>query len=153
MSLELAIQQNTAAINTLIEILSKGTIPTAPAAEEVAPGFGTAVTDAAKAVAAETKARRTKKEAKPEAPAGEPAQEASAPAPEIGATAASEMEVAAAPAKQITYTEASAAVVKVANTKGRQVAVEILAKFGAKTLGEVKASSYAKVIEACEAAL
>lgn len=140
MSLELAIQQNTAAINALIEILSRGASPSP-------------ITNEAPAETEQPKAKRAKKEAKPEAPAGEPAPEQPAPSPETGASDASETAAAAAPteAKQITYTEASAAVVKLANTKGRKAAVDVLASFGAKTLGEVKASRYADVIAACEA--
>jgi hypothetical protein len=144
MSLELALQQNTAAINALIEILKTGAVPVAPAAEEQAPEA--------------PKAKRTKKEAAP-ATAGEPASAPKAEASADGEPAAPE-KPAASPAssttteaKQVTYTEAAAAVTNVAKKKGRDVAVEILAKFGAKTLGEVKASSYAKVIAECEAVL
>ncbi len=147
MSLELAIQQNTAAIHALIETLSKGASLGTPAEiSEEAP--------------APEKTKRNKKDAKLEAPApeisaaeevssvGEPADTAeSAGPPEAGAAASTPEK------KQVSYTEASAAVVKLANTKGRQAAVEVLATFGAKTLGEVKASSYADVIAACEAAL
>jgi outer membrane biosynthesis protein TonB len=145
MSLELAIQQNTAAINTLIEILSKGNVPAAVQPDQ--------------ADAPAEKPKRAKKEAKPEAPAGEPASAPKAEDDAAGEQSAPEKPAAfpasttTAETKQVTYTEASAAVVKVANTKGRAAAVEILAGFGAKTLGEVKASSYAAVIAACEAAL
>lgn len=141
MSLELALEKNTAAIEKLIAILAN---PQAviPATEQPA---GTEA----------PKAKRAKKEAKPEAPVGEPVAEQPAPSRETGATDASETAAAAAPTeeKQVTYTEASAAVVKVANTKGRAAAVAVLAKFGAKTLGEVKASKYADVIAECEAVL
>lgn len=140
MSLELALEKNTAAIEKLIAILAN-------------PQAVVAVTEEAEAPAEAPKAKRTKKEAKPEAPVGEPVAEQPAPSPETGASDASETEAAAAPAKQVTYTEASAAVVKVANQKGRAAAVAVLAKFGAKTLGEVKASRYGDVIAACEAAL
>lgn len=129
MSLELAIQQNTAAINALIEILSKGfgaTVVSPDALEEQ-------VLEEKPAPA--EKPKRAKKEAKAEPveqPAEEPAAQVSPP----------------------TYTEASAKVIEVANKKGRAVAVEILARFdGAKKLAEVKASDYAAVIAACELAL
>ena len=142
MSLELALEKNTAAIEKLIAILAN-------------PQVVVAATEEAEAPAEAPKAKRARKEAKPEAPAGEPAAEQPAPSPETGASDASETAAAAAPteAKQITYTEASAAVVKLANTRGRKAAVYVLASFGAKTLGDVKASRYADVIAECEAVL
>jgi hypothetical protein len=132
MSLELAIQQNTAAINALIEMLSKGfgaTIVSPDALEEQV------LLEPAAAGAGATKVKRAKKETKAEPAAETPAEEPAQVAPP-------------------TYTEASAKVVEVANKKGRQAAVEILSRFdGAKKLAEVKASDYAAVICACELAL
>lgn len=130
MSLELAIQQNTAAINALIEMLSKGfgaTVVSPDALEEQ-------VLEEKPEPTVE-KPKRAKKEAKAEP---------------VAETSTEEPAQVAPP----TYTEASAKVVEVANKKGRQAAVEILARFdGAKKLAEVKASDYAAVIAACELAL
>jgi hypothetical protein len=141
MSLEQALAANTAAIEKLLAVLAN--------AENMA-----AAMDAAPAA---EKPKRARKEAKPEAPAGEPASAPKAEDDAAGEQSAPEQS-AASPASTtttelVTYTQASAAIVKLANSKGRKAAVDVLAGFGAKTLGEVKASSYADVIAACEAAL
>jgi hypothetical protein len=51
-----------------------------------------------------------------------------------------------------TYKQASDAVVALANSKGRAVALEVLAKFGVAKLPEAKPDQYAAIIAACEAA-
>lgn len=155
MSLELALEKNTAAIEKLIAILANPVVSIDMAAvntADVEPPATVVELQPVAGGAGAPKAKRTKKEAAP-ATAGEPAAEPSAPAPATGAADASETAAAAAPveAKQVTYTEASAAVIALANSKGRKAAVDVLASFGAKTLGEVKASSYADVIAACQA--
>lgn len=144
MSLEIAIQQNTAAINELVALLKGGAVIPPPAEDQALPAESTRTT------------RKKPKEAAPEAPAGEPEKPA-ASAPSQASTAApaqtTEAAAAATEQKQINYSDAAVCVNKVAARKGRAAAVEILAKFGAKTLQEVKASSYGDVIKACEAVL
>ena len=144
MSLELAIQQNTAAINALIEILSKGlgaTIVSPDALEE-------------QVLEEKPKAKRLKKEAAPEAPAGEPASEPSAPAPASGANAASATAAAASQvAEPVTREQVSKALTTLASKKGRDAAMKVLNAIGCKNLGEVDAASYAALLADCEAAL
>lgn len=56
--------------------------------------------------------------------------------------------VAAAPS----YTEAAAAVTKLAREKGRDAAIAVLTKFGAVKLPDVRPEQFAAVIAACETA-
>jgi hypothetical protein len=154
MSLELAIAENTRALNQLISILrDQASNPVPENSAEYTPGFGAAVNDAAKTVVAETKAKRTKKEAAPEAPAGEPVEEATAPSPEAGATDAPATEDAAAPTEPPTYADAAAAVTRVVKELGTPRAKELLAMFGAGNLKEVAPERYAAVIAAAEVVL
>lgn len=51
------------------------------------------------------------------------------------------------------YKAAAAKVTALANAKGREAAVEILAKFSAKTLKDVPAEKFGEVIDACNEAL
>lgn len=127
MSLELALQQNTAAIEALTQLLKGGAVPApAPVGEQPASAESTKTT--------RTKPKKT---------------EATAPADDTAAVEGGD----AAPAAS-TYAEASAKVVEVANKKGRQAAVEILGRFGgAKKLGEVDPSKFAAVIAACDEVL
>ena len=128
MSLEIAIQQNTAAINSLIDILSKAAIPAAPVAFDEPP--------------VEAVKKKTKKEAPAEIQNEEPvAAEPAEPPAEVAAV--------------ITYDEAAASVVQVASKLGRARAGEILAQMkpGAKSLRDVDPTDFAAVICACELAL
>jgi hypothetical protein len=142
MSLEIAIQQNTAAINALIEILSKGL------------GVTTISPDALEEQVLEKKplAKRVKKEAAPAAPEGEPT---SAPSPASTVSDAPEAAAAATATKAATYDEAAKAVTAVASKHGRAAALEILerSKPGAKSLRDIDATDYGAVVCACELAL
>lgn len=140
MSLELAIQQNTAAINALIEILSKAAAPspianvTLDTSEEPAPK-------------AEAK-KRTKKEAAP-ATVGE--LETSAPSQASGAGDAPATGGAAAPTEAPTYEDTSKALLAVSAKHGRAAAMTILHSFGAeKSLKEVNTERFAEVIAVCQ---
>lgn len=142
MSLELALQQNTAAlnaqaaaINALAAILTAGGASVLPAVnveagEQPAP-------------AESTKTTRTKPK-KEAAPAAETVAEAGTSEDEPGE------QTSAAP----TYTETMPFVINVSRAKGREAALDVLRKYGAtKGLSEVKASDYAKVIADCKALL
>ena len=152
MSLELAIQQNTAAIERLIGILTE-TLP-----QPVTINIGDAPIETLPKVSEEAfegttadppKKTRAKKEAAPEP---RPLEQ-TAPAPASGATAASATEAAAAPTK-LTYTDAATAITQVITAKGTPAAKEILKAFGAeKSLKEVSPAQYAAVISACQAVL
>lgn len=160
MSLELAIQNNTAAIERLIAVLTE-TVPQ-PVTVNLDTGMvskGDQVEQLAEnssANAAEPAAKETKKRAKKEAaPAalGEPAQEVSAPALEPGASDAPATEAAAIATKPPTYADAAAAVTSVIKTKGTPAAKDLLKAFGAETLKGVKPEQFGAVISACEAVL
>ena len=112
MSLEQAIQENTAAIRELIAALGKG-----------APSQA-----AAPAVTA------TVEEPKVEKPAKEKKQQAPAAMPE------SKEEVAPAADEQapVSYDDCAQAVTKLAKTKGRPAAVALLGQFDLKTLQDAK---------------
>lgn len=54
----------------------------------------------------------------------------------------------------VTFTDVKQAVIKVADTKGREVACEMLDKFGYKKINaDVKESDYDAIVKACEAIL
>jgi hypothetical protein len=136
MSLELALEKNTAAIEKLVALLANPPVIDINV-EEPAP-----------------KAKRAKKEAAPEAPAGESApSEATAPSPEPGAADAPATEAAAAPTEPPTYADAAAAVTRVVKELGTPRAKELLAMFGAGNLKEVAPDRYAAVIAAAEVVL
>lgn len=145
MSLELAIAENTRAINALIEILTRGAV-NAPVAADVEQ-------EALREEPA-PKAKR-KKEAAPEAPAGEPAPEETAPSPAAGASDAPATEAAATATEpvEISYADAAAAVTNVVKVKGRDAGKALLASFGAANLKEVKPERFAEVIAAAKAVL
>lgn len=139
MSLELAIAENTRALNQLIAILrdqAANPVPVAENSSEIA------------APAAEIdppKTKRAKKEAAPAAPAGEP--EASAPSPASGAADAPATEGAAPQTKgPATYDDAAAAVTKVQKALGTPKAKELLASFGGKTLKDVDPERFDELI-------
>lgn len=132
MSLELAIAENTRAINALIAILRDQA--SNPVPEEVACATEP---DPPKST------RKAKKEATPEPRPLEP----SAPAPEPGAADASATEAAAAPAVEPpTYEQAAAAVTALIKTNGRDAAVALLKRFGASNLKGVDPAQYAELI-------
>ena len=114
MSLEQAIQENTAAIRELIAALGKG-----------APSQAAAPTETA-----------TVEEPKVEKPAKEKKQQAPA------AAAMPESKEEAAPAADepapVSYDDCAQAVTKLAKTKGRPAAVALLGQFDLKTLQDAK---------------
>lgn len=130
MSLELALERNTAALNTLIEVLSgnfkvtgtvtvEETVTVAPPAEP-------------------PKAKRAKKET---------VEEPTAPSRDAGATDAPETAAAAtvteAPA---TYEQAAAAVTALIKANGRDAAIGLLKRFGAQNLKGVDPAQYSALI-------
>jgi len=124
MSLEIAIAENTAAVRELIGILSKGIAPAAPASE-LAP------VDAAPAPAkTEKKTKPAKEEPKAEEPASPPE-----------------------PADPVTYEQVAAAITAVAAKHGRQGALDVLGRFGAKSGKELKPEQYAEVVAVAKSAV
>lgn len=145
MSLEAAIERNTAAIEKLIAILGADAVP-----GSVPPSDGERIMDKVNldpgAVNEAPKAKRTKKEAAPVAQPGEPAWEAPAPSPEAGATAAPAT-VAAAPATEApTYDQAAAAITALIKANGRDAAIGLLKRFNATNLKGVDPSQYSALI-------
>ena len=112
MSLEQAIQENTAAIRELIAALGKG-----------APSQAAAPTETA-----------TVEEPKVEKPAKEKKQLAPAATPESKEEAAA----AADDHAPVSYDDCAQAVTKLAKTKGRPAAVALLGQFDLKTLQDAK---------------
>ena len=117
MSLEQAIQENTAAIRELIAALGKG------APSQVAAPVETATVEEPNADAKPTK------EKKQSAPAATPEQKDDA------AAVADEPASEAAP---VSYDDCAQAVTKLAKTKGRPAAVALLGQFDLKTLQDAK---------------
>ena len=112
MSLEQAIQENTAAIKALIAALGKGAPSQAAAPAETA-------------TVEEPKAEKPAKEKKQSAPAAMPESK------EEAAAAADE------PAP-VSYDDCAQSVTKLAKTKGRPAAVALLGQFDLKTLQDAK---------------
>ena len=133
MSLEIAIQENTAAIRELIAAISNG-IPTT--AQQVA-----AVVTEAKAEAKADKKTKAEKTEKTEAEA--PKSDA-APA----ATQEQKDEPAAADDEEVVYSyqDAANAITALSKAKGRDAAVALLKAFSANNLKEVKPEDYAALI-------
>lgn len=134
MSLEIAIQENTAAIRALIAAISNG-IPTT--AQQVA-----AVVEEVKAEAP-AKAEKKIKPEKAEAPKVE---QAATPEPKEEAAPAAD------DAPEVTYQDAAAAITALSKTKGRDAAVALLKKFGASKLPEVKPEDFAAIVAEAQAA-
>ncbi len=139
MSLELALERNTAAIERLIGILSNGTLPVADDQQNALP--------VAEAPSANSKKTKAKKEATPEI----------SEAPETVTIIVETVEPAPAPEPEppvkITYADAAAAVTQVVKLKGKEAAKAVLAGFGAANLKEVDEERFAEVIAAAEKAL
>ena len=112
MSLEQAIQENTAAIRELIAALGKGAPSQAAAPVETA-------------TVEEPKVEKPAKEKKQQAPAAMPeSKEEAAPAADEPAP--------------VSYDDCAQAVTKLAKTKGRPAAVALLGQFDLKTLQDAK---------------
>lgn len=132
MSLEIAIQENTAAIRDLVAAIRKG-IPTT--AEQVAAVVIEAKTEAK--AEKKTKAEKVDK-AETETPKSDEAPAATQKQKDEPAAAADE--------PVYTYQDAANAITSVSKAKGRDAAVALLADFGAKNLKEVKPEDYAALI-------
>lgn len=133
MSLEIALQENTAAIRELIAAISKG-IPTT--AQQVA-----AVVQEAQVEDKPAKAEKKAKAEKAESAKVEPAvtQE-----PKADAAPAADEEGPVEP--EVTYQDAAAAITQLSKVKGRDAAVALLKKFGASKLPEVKPEDFAAIV-------
>jgi hypothetical protein len=133
MPLEQAIQENTAALHSLLAFLQSGSAPTL------------AIRDGGEVI-------------QPQAAVGENTASDTAEAPpakpEVAAksSAKAEDEQPATEAEGVTYDQASKAIQELAKAKGRDAAIEVLKQFGAAKLPEVKESDFAAVVAACEAA-
>lgn len=126
MSLEQAIQANTAALRDLIAAIANG-IPTT--AQQVA-----AVVEEAKVE------EKPAKKGKPE--------KTETPKQEVAATPEPKEEAvpAADDAPEVTYQDAAAAITQLSKAKGRDAAVALLKKFGASKLPEVKPEDFAAIV-------
>jgi hypothetical protein len=67
--------------------------------------------------------------------------------------AAKKVNEAEQPEAEVTYESTAEAVTQLARTKGREIAVGILSKFGASKLPDAKPKDFAAIIAACEKAL
>lgn len=148
MSLEQAIERNTAALEALLAVLTKPAVIVQGAAIDLSD------VQAPAAVTEQPKAKRAKKEAAPEPAPLEP----SAPAPAVGASDASVTEAVAtpvddAPVEPVTRDQVSRALTTVASRKGRSIALGILQNVKANSLSDVDPNDYAAVLCACELAL
>jgi hypothetical protein len=130
MSLEQAIERNTAALEQLIGILSKPPVEVLQA--PIDPPSLVVIQEPMPAEPVKDKPKRAKK----------PVEVASAPSPETGATDAKPAEDAA-PATEITRMDCSHALTTLSSRKGRPAAMGLLAKHGAKALGDVDPANYA----------
>ena len=132
MSLEVAIQENTQAITTLIALLSQGVTLPAP---------NSAVDHLAQAPVADNSASDTAESAsesdRPEVAAKKPAKSSDA--------------ISTTKAEGVSYDDAAKAVQELARLKGRDAAIAVLGQFKAKTLKDVAPNDYAAIIAACEA--
>ena len=158
MSLEIALQENTAALRDLMNLLSSGVaaLPAAPALT---------------AEGSEAPARPKKaKVEKPVAAAGprvaiavdengEHDEETAVVEQRVAETvaaveqAAAEQPAAETPAVPVTVNDCKDLILAIASKKGRAAAAELLGKFGAAKLSEVPASKYAELKAAAEKVL
>ena len=136
MSLELALEKNTAALEKLIGILS------GPVVVDVPLG----------AVEDPPKTKRSRKEVLQAAPAGEFVEEATAPSPAATATDASETEAAAAPTEKLTYADVSAATIGLIKACGRDAAIAVLKSFGVTKADQIPKAQWPEYLAAVEVA-
>jgi hypothetical protein len=138
MPLEQAIQENTAALHSLLAFLQSGSAPT------LAIRDGGEVIQPQAAVGENTASDTAEASpAKPEVAAKKTAKSS--------ATAERDEQPATEPAG-VTYDQAAKAIQELAKAKGRDAAIEVLKQFGAAKLPEVKESDFAAVVAACGAA-
>lgn len=88
----------------------------------------------------------------PAAPAAAPAVAEAAPAAPAAPAQEPQVEAQAAPAAY-DYTTTAGFITKVAGAKGKAAALEILAKFGTKSLKDVAPENFAAIVAECEASL
>lgn len=132
MSLESALQENTKALQSLIELMSKNvTLP------------------AAAPVPAEVEAQ--KDEVKKPVAKGASSQNGATPLTEAPKAAAPVVEVAVEEAPAITYEQVREGVLKVQIEKGRDSTLALLARHGAKNGKDLKPEQYAKFMQDVEA--
>ena len=150
MSLEQAIERNTAALERLIGILAS------PEVKEVTYNVqvdGAALDAAAKTIAEKEIKKRTKKEAAPAAPAGEPSpsQEASAPSPTSGAETASATADAASATEPLTYAQVQAATIAAVKAGKRAEVVAVLEGYGVKRADQIDEAQWPEYLGKIEA--
>lgn len=133
MSLEIAIQENTAAIRDLIAAISNG-IPTTAA--QVA-----AVVQEAQVEDKPAKAEKKAKAEKAETPKAEPA---ATQEQKVDDARAADEEGPVEP--EVTYQDAAAAITQLSKVKGRDAAIALLKKFGVNKLPELNAEYFAAVV-------
>lgn len=109
-----------------------------------------AIVPAAEAPAA--KPVKPKAEPKVEAPAAAPAVAEAAPAAPAAPAQEPQVEAQATPAAY-DYTTTAGFITKVAGAKGKAAALEILAKFGTKSLKDVAPENFAAIVAECEESL
>jgi hypothetical protein len=139
MSLELALQEATAAMKELVALLRNQS-----PAENNAPIAASAAEDP-------PKAKRSKKEVLQAAPVGEPVEEATAPSTEPTATDAPATEAAAAPSKQLEYADVSEATLRLVKVKGTKHVKDMLAQHGYGTAKDIPMDMWPAWIAACNA--
>lgn len=145
MSIEKTIAENTAAVLKLTEtLLALNLQPIAAQPESDAAKKPDAQKDTTartpRTAAAGDASDKTGASSDSDAPPAGDAQTAGEPAAQTTPDAESE---------PVTYEQASAAVTGLAKTKGRAVAIDVLKKFGATKLPEVKPEQFAALIKAC----
>lgn len=164
MSLELALAENTAALQALLAHLQSGLALRQPTPEEVDTNI-----KARNAAQPEAAQQAPKSQAAPKRgtaaattaahahtpPTAEAAADAAPAKTDAASTPAAASAVAAAPASTAAtdpapdYATTARAINDLVKACGRQAAVEVLAQFGAETLKAVKPEQFAAVIAAC----
>lgn len=145
MSLEIALQENTAAIKNLIAVLANQAGSTAKASKKAAapqPQTDIAVGDAADAQATVAKnGASSTPEARNSSPVEAAAQVKADPVP-----VEQPQEPGAAGVTEPTYQDTAAYITRLSREKGRDVAVALLKEFNAAKLPDVAAADFAAII-------
>lgn len=141
MSIELAIQENTKAIYAMIAVMTGSMTAAQTIADELKADTPVDQPSQAQAAVADNTASNT----------SETASQAEVAVHETDADDAPTSS-ASEDVKPATYEDTAAAVTQLARTKGREIAVAVLAKFGAGKLPDAKPEDYSAIIAACEAA-
>jgi hypothetical protein len=138
MSLELALQEATAAMKELVALLRNQS-----PAENNAPIAASDAEDP-------PKTKRGKKEVLQAAPVGEFVEEATAPSPEPTATDAPATEAAAAPTEPLTYADVKSRTLDLIEVRGRDAAVKVLAGFGVQRADQIEEARWPAYLAAVE---